>query len=87
MSDHTWAILTPDTYDALWRAAEPLRRFVDKPLLEAGTPNLIVSKVGCFLSSEYPVPAQCLRSVTIDPEISRMMIRGALRLIQQQETT
>ena len=87
MSDHTWAILTPDTYDALWRATEPLTRFVDKSLLEAGTPHLIVSKIGCFLSSAYPVPAECLRSVTIDPALSQAMIRGALRLIQQQETT
>ena len=87
MSDSTWAILTPETYDALWRAAEPRTRFVDRSLLQVGTPNLIVSKIGCFLSSRYPVPEECLRSVTIAPEISRMMIRGALRLIQQQETT
>ena len=85
--DRTWAILTPETYNALWRATNPLTRFVDEGLLEAGTPNLMVSQIGCFLSSAYPIPAQCLRSVTINPALSQVMLRGALRLIQQQETT
>ena len=87
MSDRTWAILTPETYDALWGAAEPLTRFMDTSLLDVGIPNLLISNVGCFLSSAYPIPAQCLRSVTINPALSQAMIRGALRLIQQQETT
>ena len=86
MSDITWAILTQETYDALWRATTPETRFVDISLLESGTPNLLVSKIGCFLSSGSPVPQQCLRGITLDPEFSKVMVRAALRLIQQQET-
>lgn len=78
--DGTWAILTAETFDRLWRACRAEERFV-MDSMPSTIEHLLVAGVGRFVSSRQPVPGPLVLNRGTVPGEAGVMIRAALQAV------